>query len=103
MCHILTTYYSNNLNLTQLITAPARLNTNNYIVALVMAACMDAAAPPGINDSESFGCPTYPRLSVFKMYASTGSYWSQPTAGGGSGNGANVNKREERELGSMLG
>ena len=35
-----------------------------------MAAGMDAAAPPGINDSESFGCPniTYPRLSVFKMY-----------------------------------
>ena len=35
---------------------------------MVMAASMDAVAPPGINDSECFGCPTNSRLSVFKMY-----------------------------------
>ena len=36
---------------------------------MVMAACMDAVAPPGINDSESFGCPTYARILVFKIYS----------------------------------
>ena len=32
-------------------------------------ACMDAAASLGISESESFGCSTYPRRSVCKIYS----------------------------------
>ena len=43
------------------------LAANN--VAMVMAVCMDAAASPGISESESYGYPTYPRHSVCKIYS----------------------------------
>ena len=40
---------------------------------------------------------------IWTFYASTGSYQSQPTIGGESGSGANINKRGGRKLGFMLG
>ena len=30
---------------------------------------MDEAAPPGISENDSFGCPTCPRCSVCKVYS----------------------------------